>query len=206
MGETENKIELVQAIKEMSTFINKLCGHSLEQIGGMAGDYLGYLRLKRLIQIKNRVEFVLNENDIEPSKIDLKILIPALNYSSLEDNEKMQEKWAALLANSSNFERSKGIKPIFVEILNQLTPKEVSILDCIYEKACKEFSPGHRVNSYKIGFYDLRNEFNLNNEDYNIIVNNLSRLSILETYKLSGKNVIKLTHLGFAFIKSCRFN
>jgi hypothetical protein len=209
MEEIEGKKDLIKAgIQEISNFINKYCGYSLDQIAGMSGDFLGYLRLKRLIKITRRVEELLTENNIKPSIIDIKILIPALNYSSLENDEQIKEKWAALLANASNYKISKDIKPIFVEILNQITSKEACILDYIYDEACREYSSGHRAN-FKISRYDLQKKFNLISNDFSIIADNLFRLGVCKSYEsLSGKitrQMIKLTYLGIAFIEACRF-
>lgn len=60
----------------------------------------------------------------------LKISVPLIESASLEDEEELQEKWAILLANSLTCE--KNIKPIYIEILKQLSSIEVKILDKLY--------------------------------------------------------------------------
>jgi len=67
------------------------------------------------------------------AKLDLKILIPIIEYISLEDKNYLQERWANLISNIFlNEERSPFVQNC-VEILNKLSADEIKILDIIYD-------------------------------------------------------------------------
>ena len=66
----------------------------------------------------------------------LKTLLPTLENGSLEEDTMLQEKWANMLANAVTM-RSE-IKPNYAEILKDLSPLEVEILDKLYEESNKE--------------------------------------------------------------------
>jgi hypothetical protein len=71
--------------------------------------------------------------------VPLKTLLPLLEYASLEQEDDLQEKWAALLANAS----ASGpilVLPGFSDILKQLSPQEARLLDGIYDRVCFELS------------------------------------------------------------------
>ena len=79
-----------------------------------------------------------------------------LQRASREEDDSMQTRWAALLANAARSDKKADLPPSFPEILAALSPGEARLLDAVYDKVlgfCKElgvpvkFSHGHLLRS-----------------------------------------------------------
>jgi hypothetical protein len=205
------KEAIKQSFEVVEKFLNKIV--PIEQLGGLLSDQIGYLRLKNLVKIIKKTEKLLNKNNIQPKDIKLKILLPLLNYSSLEEDENLQDKWANLLTNALDPERSKYIMPIYFEILKDLTPIEANLLDFLYNKIMgmpEDLKQPDRVTYLFIIKEDIMQGFNLTEEDYNVYLDNLIRLNLCSDPRFDLNigpkipNSIKLTKLGISFIGSCK--
>ena len=155
--------------------------------------------MKNQIKMLAKAQEICNQNNIPLKQLSVKTLVPLLEYSSLEDNETLQEKWSNLLVNlidkKENYESS-----IFPFILNQLSSNELLIIEKIYNYK--------NENSHIIDYYSIDSSFT------NIERINLIRLGLIEmgitsktnknkaTLVLSGKQ-FGLSDLGKMFIESC---
>lgn len=109
-------------------FIEKLIYPPVEEMGLLLKDGIAKWRfqnqIKTLIKAKNLCE----KHKIVPQIISPKLLCPLLDYASLEDNEKLQDKWATLLANmvdsSQNVENH-----VFPYLLSQVSIQEFENLE-----------------------------------------------------------------------------
>src|SRR4051812_43659442 len=118
MSDSDNSIgeiaktagKAVDAGREFGGFMSRYISGSLEQAMGIFEDKLRYMRWENQIQLMRKVEQYLNQSGIgSPSKaLPLKIAVPLFEAASLEDDEKLQELWAALLINGVN--ASSGIE------------------------------------------------------------------------------------------------
>ena len=68
----------------------------------------------------------------EPREVPPKIWYPIVDHGTLEDDDFLRTKYAALLANAVDPSFEFGVRPAFVEILKQLDPVEAKILDDLY--------------------------------------------------------------------------
>jgi hypothetical protein len=140
----EEQKELIKAgadaaMKPFANLIEKLFGGSVEEIGGMWQDSLKVRRLQRQLKLFAKVQKLIADAGFEPRHVPDTISIPLLLATSLEDDERLQEKWAALLANAAN--PNVGLHPGFVQILENLAPLDVGVLDEVY----KRFDTQYRV-------------------------------------------------------------
>lgn len=171
-------------------FIEKLAGSSIEEAGLLLADKVKLRRLNNQIKIFSRAKEIAEENNLSIKQINLKTLVPLLEFSSLEEDENLQDKWSNLIVNFSNA-KANYESSIFPFILNQLSSREVVELDRIkFEK---------EINS---------NLINLNE----IEISNLKRLGILERVSLEGfsftedeviPTYYKITEIGYQFIDCC---
>jgi len=134
---SENKIDITSKVLEkgidlVGGFLEKLAGSTLEEAGLLLVDKLRTRRLRNQIKIFSEAKKIAEENNISIKQINLKTLVPLLEFSSLEEDETLQQKWINLIVNfidaNQNYESS-----VFPSILNQLTAKEARELDRIYE-------------------------------------------------------------------------
>lgn len=107
-----------------------------KRVGGWLGDTaveaLGNLRARRgdnLTAVVNRAEEMRATAGIEARAVPLRLMAPFLDGASAEDEPSMQERWAALLANTSA--APDRIPPLFPRMLAELTPAAAQLLDTI---------------------------------------------------------------------------
>jgi hypothetical protein len=86
-------------------------------------------------QVWARAQEMLRQAGVQPGPVPLKIIVPLLQYASLEQDADLQERWAALLANSSH--PSYSVQPSFPDILRQLAPADARFLDAIFALLCE---------------------------------------------------------------------
>jgi len=174
----------------ISNFIEKLAGSSIEEAGLLLADKVKLRRLNNQIKIFSKAKEIAEENNLSIKQINLKTLVPLLEFSSLEEDQNLQEKWTNLIVNFSNA-KANYESSIFPFILNQLSSREAMELD--------------RIKSKKEIHSDL---INLNE----IEISNLKRLGILERVSLEGfafteDEIVPIyytvTDIGFQFIDCC---
>lgn len=211
-----SKEAIKQAFETAKEFIGKLINPALDEGGGLVRDTIKFWRFKNKINIILKSKKFLEDKGINPVKILPKTLVSILENGSLEEDENTQDRWAALLANAADPEKRYSVKPSFAEILKELSPLEVMLLDRIFDEVNRNKS-GKKLEI----FFDkekMCQNFQIDIDEFDVIADNLFRLNLcqppasvggvmigeypiqLRTYKLIG-----LTRLGYEFVKSCRF-
>jgi hypothetical protein len=153
---------------------------------------------------------MLAEAGIEPRPVPPKLFLPILESASLEQDESLQERWAALLANAALPGRQPAVSAAFAEILKELSPSEVRLLDRLYNAVCVQIA--HRKLAPNFWRGEVRSmgirEPGTSEDDAEAIVvmGNLERLklvSFLEEY-VSHTTSASITPFGFEFVFACR--
>jgi Abortive infection alpha len=212
------------AMKPFADLLDKLAGPAAEEIGLTLKDHVRVFRLKRQIRLFSRVKEMLAESSIEPGRVPLKLLLPMVENASIEENDDLQDRWAAMLANAAV---NRDIHPSFPEILKQLSEKEVAYLDACYRYTEGKHQLAHDKNAHgaesQKRYGELDNQFLLDlgwlldftGENPQAVFRQLE-----EKLKRSGfqSNVIRLglmrtasrdlnhrlTDFAEAFVKACR--
>jgi hypothetical protein len=138
-------------------YINKLLGPSADELGLVIGEHARIYRLKNAFRLFKRANEMTTEAGFEPKQVSMKSLLPLLEGASLEDDESLADKWAALLSNASDPASKTTMKPAYAEILRQLIPQEVQLLDKIFEQI-------HKLNPLVSGI-DISST-SLSNDEY----------------------------------------
>lgn len=146
-----------------------------------------------------------------------RILMPILEHASIEEDDDLRTKWAALLANAATPEFGTYVLPAYAEILRQITPVQAKMLDWIYEN-CQQPS---EIDPHLTAWRDVNRDevsyrFGLNTADYQIVASDLHRLQVIDGRRqvqtvyggatlssASTYEVIGLTPLGVAFLRPC---
>lgn len=130
----------IDAAREAGEFVSKFISGSLEQAMGIFEDKLRYVRWGRQVRLMQRAdEFMRLSGMSAPTRpIPLKIAIPILQGATLEEDNYLQDRWAALLVNAANASFSGEIRRSYASILEQLTPLDARILDVIYSLPFEE--------------------------------------------------------------------
>jgi len=212
------KVGIQAATEAAEQFLKKLVGAPLEEIGQLLADKVRFYRFNNQIKILEKAQKLLDDSGVSPQKVLLKTLVPLLENGSLEEDESLIDKWAALLATAANPNSKVFVQPSFSEILKELSPKEALILDTIYDMVISLNIPRDRWVQHGAQGESLRQVLQLSDQEFEISIDNLYRLRLclppatgIEAldhpewkFQLQTKEVICLTELGFAFVSACR--
>jgi len=124
----------IDAVREAGGFIARYVAGPLEEGVGILQDRLKYVRWERQVRLMQRAEQFLRDAGLNaPSRgVPLKIAVPLLQAATIEDDDALQDMWAALLVNAANADSGVEVHRSFIEILSQITSLEAQILDTIY--------------------------------------------------------------------------
>ena len=92
-------------------------------------------RVERAARLTTDAATMLEEAGTEAVVVPGRILWPILERGSIEEEESLGRRWAALLANAADARGQVDVNPAFVRILAELTPREVAELDRVWRSA-----------------------------------------------------------------------
>jgi len=136
MSNIEKIIDAINVPKRIvdgaEKFLGTLLGPSIAESGQLISDKLRFRRFKNQVLIFSKAQKLLEENGINPKQVNLKVLSPLVEYSSLEEDEKMQNTWAHVIANISSYDSEQAFNLKCIEILKEITPNEILLLDHLF--------------------------------------------------------------------------
>jgi Abortive infection alpha len=225
---TNDELDLVKAgieqvMKPYNDLIQKLAGPVFEETGeGLR--YVGmYFRMKMGLAFFNRTKQMIAEAGFEPGRVSPKMFLPILESATLEEDDAIRERWAALLANAADSDLDNEVLPAFPEVLKQLTGREVQLLDQIYDETLEdeEEAAGDFERTMPSFSWDgNRTTISVRDETLScvsgVVFVNLERLGLLERYVpfptpagvpesiVGPTEQHYLTAFGKAFVRACR--
>lgn len=169
---------------------------------------------------------LLADAGLDPQPVPPKLLTEVLKNAVLEDDEHLQRKWAALLANAASSTASNKILPSYTDILRQLTPQQAMILDWMYGQEIKPDVPDWHSIWPDFKRSAIEERFGLSPEDYALFITDLDRLALIESRRAlqstRGMGIdmqlalltswindrvqyreVSITTLGLRFIQAC---
>jgi hypothetical protein len=170
-------------------------------------------------EVLTKAQEMIREAVVQPGPVPMKTVVPLLEYASLEEDEYLREKWAAMLANAAV--SVDKVHASFAEVLRQLTPQEVLFLDALFmltERRMAEFlsqpsqnqggDPAKNLGMQHELLELFRNTMQIANanevsSEFSIVLTNLRRSNIVEGPVL-GRPQVSFTAFGLEFIRSCR--
>ncbi len=210
------------AIEAATKLLEKLAGPAAEEVGLFLQDKVRNYRLRNQLIVLGKTQDMLNQAGIEPKSVPLRALVPLLEGAALEDDDNLSTKWAALLANAATPVYSANLIPTFSNILSQLSPPDVKILDVLLKE--EWYHTSKPENIYLFAFRpNIQEPTNLSDEEYDLSIDNIVRLGLCVTstnalpvkvqqdlqklhdlnHKLVRRDVLIATQLGFEFLKAC---
>ena len=169
-------------------------------------------------EILTKAQEMIREAVVPAGPVPMKTVVPLLEYASLEEDEYLREKWAAMLANAAV--SSGKVHASFAEVLRLQTPQGVLFLDALFtltEKRMAEFlsQPQNQGGdpAKNLGMqHELLELFrktvqiasaNDVGSEFSMVLTNLRRSNIIEGPVL-GRPQVSFTAFGIEFIRSCR--
>lgn len=162
---TEKKINITSTALEKGIdlakdFLDKLIIPSVEETGLLLKDKVTFWKFKNQVKMLNKAKVYCEKNNINPKTISLKLLCPLLEYSALEENEELQDKWSILLTNMVDSEQNIE-NHVFPYILSQISSPEFILLENVYDdKILRQEKYTNELNSYRQEIPKLKKELN----------------------------------------------
>lgn len=220
---TRDETELVKAgvegaLAPVRELVFRAFGPLADQLGDILGDYGRQFRTAQLLKILDKTKRMADQAGVEVNVIPPRILLPTVHFASLEDEETLQEKWAALLANASA--EPDRIPASFPDILHSLSPAEVRFLDQALENVAGgdvkiAEAADREMPQFSVGIKaDLPIDERILQSADELMLDNLQRLGLIRFVGGSsvavGSQVIGdsdkyvIPAFGKAFIRACR--
>ncbi len=207
-----------QTATKVFGFLADILRPPAKELGGLLADQVSFFRFKVQVNILHKAKEFHGLYGSNPQEVPLKFIADLLEHSSWEENEDMQSKWAALLANAANQGEPTTNYLTYVELLRQLTPNQALCLDFMYEE--KQF-PANRFVRELPSYQEastIKSALEISDDQLHVLFDSLIRLNLIhvklekeaELLKFQNLNVERsyeecsLTYLGQALIKKCR--
>ncbi len=132
-----NKIDISSTALEKGIdiakgFVEKLIYPSAEEMGLLLKEGISKWRFNNQIKTLVKAKSICEKHGVNPKMISPKLLCPLLEYAGLEDNEKLQDKWATLLANMVDSNQNVE-NHVFPYLLSQVSIQEFETLENTFE-------------------------------------------------------------------------
>lgn len=204
----------IDAAREAGGFIAKFISGPLEQGIGIFEDRLKYMRWERQVRLMKRAEqFLALLGQSAPNRaVPMKIAIPLIQGASLEEDDALQDRWAALLVNAGTASFPGEIRRSYVAILEQLTPLDARILEVVYSLPFEQ-SQHNGVTTSELPSRaripeEKEQELSLPSEEVVLSLSNLVRLGCLRPQMTWGGGEsfarVNPTVAGKSFVEACR--
>jgi hypothetical protein len=218
---TDDEKELVKAgadaaMRPFANLVEKLFGGPVKEIGGMWTDRLRVRRFERQLKLYEKVQKMIAVAGFEPHHIPDSVSIPLLSAATLAEDEGLQERWAALLANAAK--PGTGVHPGFVQVLENMGALDAAVLDEAYRRLLAQLKEKGNIQIVYLS-YDQINEVlkAVKENGGETCLDNLVRLRLLlpdpthpsasatsEGLKLRPTFQYYLTRFGLEFYFACQ--
>jgi hypothetical protein len=175
MNDIQNN--LGTAASKAIDFVEKIIGAPIMVTTGTLTDNINYWRFTNRVNTILKAKAFLEAKGIFVPKKDLlvKDVMTLLEFASFENDDKMQGRWASLLANAADPTITFDLCATFSQMLNQLSALEVAVLDFMYEK----FFDGEGDRKFVDKYFLLKTRFETKTISP-LLFENLIRLRLLE--------------------------
>lgn len=123
---------LEKGLEIAKEFLGKLIIPAVEETGLLLKDKVTLLKFKNQVNMLNKAKAYCEKNGITPKQVSLKLLCPLLDYSGIEEDEVLQDKWSILLSNMVDSDQNIE-NHVFPYILSQLSTNEFLVLENVYD-------------------------------------------------------------------------
>jgi hypothetical protein len=194
------------ALEPIKKPLMNIAGPFTEEVGKLLALPFKWWRFTATLAIMEKAQALLNQRGVQPNKVPMKLLATIVEGGGLEEDPGMVDRWASLLAAAADPTFKEPFLPSFPEILKQLSPKEVAILEKCYGVFIQ--SKEKNWHHWLIPIAGNLDAIGLSKEELAVAVDNLARLRLVtpipETQRASIAKQLYLTNLGFAFVSACR--
>lgn len=200
--------------------LKRVAGPAADEIGLTLQDAVHVYRTRRAYRLAEKFHCFCVERHIDPRPVGLKLLLPVLDYASVEDDEDLHTMWANLLTNSADPSQDEAL-PSFAYTLKQLSREEAMFLNAFYDKATEfQKSSQKPFLAYTGDLLDIDASMSHSASSLSLLIDDLQRLGLLrmdtkvympeplfesfDPVPADLKHGYYITVYGKNFVKSCR--
>jgi len=208
IAKTTNKA--LEVAEKVGGFLSTVLGDACKELGASAHDWAKFYRYKNLLKIQDKVLEIHKARGIEGKTVpvSLSIGLPLIEAASITEEEGLQQKWAALIANATDPESKIKVRKSFVDILSSLDPSDALVLDWMAGQ-------GWNNELGEITVDSISQNLSLDEKDVKITTSNLNRLGLIDlgvptTVGTTGisasdsRTRFRVNQLGWALIQVCK--
>lgn len=186
---------------EISRFVGTVLGSPSFELGELVAGEVRLWRFRRNLRHVRKAEQLLDEAGMNPKQVPLRTLAPMLESGSLEDDEELSDRWAALLANAAA-EETPDVPASFPAVLRELEPAQAILLDQLYVTTMK-LAPELRNRRHGLDGLGAARDAGIPEDDYGYHADNLVRQGLAESPANQSSPLLVLTDFGQRFVRSC---
>ena len=154
---------------------------------------LRFWKIKRAARLAERLRECLEPIGINRRPVVLKLLVGSIEQGAVEEEDELQDLWAALLASAAD-SRQPEVHPSFPDILHQLTARDARLLIVIakMQLALSSTVPYEPVKIIEIRSRSGECGFDPSDTgafDFHVSVETLIRLRMLEPRDVSEQSI-----------------
>lgn len=188
-----------QGLEPIGDIVKRIAGPLADEIGESLAVLARPYRIMLSVKMFQKTQRMLKEAGIVPQTVPPRLFLPIMEGASIQDDEDLHSRWAALLANAAV--SPTLVHPSYIEILKQLTPEDAQLLDRLYD-SCK--AKRHRAVTPWVDLitYAERERRVAEGENPYVPFQNLIRLGLIETVYTIDSSKVKIR---FAQGRSSKF-
>jgi hypothetical protein len=219
------------ATEWLQKVVLNLLGRATEEIGEEFLTSVRRWRARRALELSRRVLERLEVAGHPRRPIRMSVLLPSLEYASVEDRNELHDWWVELLTTAGT-DGAAEVERVYVEILKDLTPIDARLLHWIRDRP-PELDRNDPATALQGGAYSgpLREfqlrpraekasvlvAFSMSEPEFDLMASRLERLGLCDVGRFvfptrSGTSgtgprmydSIALRPLGIAFVDACR--
>jgi len=211
IGKLSESIE--KGTKEIRQLAYDFLAPGLKEAGQLLADKVRFSRIDNAALALTKARKLIADSGLFLHPVDLKTLVPLIEYSSLEDDQSMVDKWAGLLASAATFDTPMTA---YVHILAELSAVDAKTFDFICTTVEVTEEEGE-IQICGVSVQTILKSLKFEKIQLLPIIGNLGRLGLIQRVMRGGgtflgepplgvptNEVIGPTILGQCFIQACR--
>jgi hypothetical protein len=124
-------VEAVGKAIPFTGIVKRMLGPAADKLAEMWKDQIRLYRYERQLKCVEKAEKMAQDAGFTPKAVPAKILFPLLEGASFEEDERLHDMWAALLANAASSENAHLVRPAFLKIVREMAPDEAWVLNIV---------------------------------------------------------------------------
>jgi hypothetical protein len=122
--------ETFERSRKLEDFMRRVFGSSAEHTDGTFSDWTTTFRRQIILTLADKVNEIHRRRGIADQTVPIppRLAIPLLQKATLEDDETLQDMWAALIANAMDPRCRSGARRTLIDLLASLEPADAQAL------------------------------------------------------------------------------